>query len=689
MPAVETNSKRLEATAMAPKGRLGSGLVERVRVAFGGRDLRAEVAGYRLALQDAGQSQVGVIVDRLLELADTEAAPDALALIAGVFDRLEPAKRERALLNGHGSWGKACAAAAIDVNAETRLSAATLIGRICERDTFGLLRELLADQDERVAERAAASMIAIADRSTQTPALDSETLAAVERTVVRSVGEFDRHRRREAIGALLSICSSPAAIRAAGMELKGWLADKEHPAHMILRGMLRRGDGLASRESAWLWLGRAEHRAGCVERLSSPCDTDGHERVLVRGHLLHNPARRAALAGAAERERKRRTGGLTLDPETVSAISAPAQAHAAAWISCVESVRGPDALETLLTAPTDLARFNALREANRVGGSDLPLDFCFDAHTRLARSAALAVGTRAARTTLGVERVRRTLNGLEFASTGTTREIAAALAAAVDPLADRSAGIATAWKMLRANRAGVIATLQSHVRSARSQAVRAIQLASRLGLGVELELELLSIIAVSTHAESDVSSEERRDILHAAAAAVTALADLPSPAAQHAVHKCLRHPDDRVRANAIDAMTRAARRAGSIGRAESLLAHAAIEFKDDPNHRVRAGAARARLLGSDGPNASQVDDAIMPLLTDGRPMHRVSGLWLAERVAGLTPVVAAHAGGDFAAVIAGLVRTDPVPEVKVRARLTAARLLSGMHSTPATPSQAA
>ena len=37
---------------------------------------------------------------------------------------------------------------------------------------------------------------------------------AVERTVVRSVGEFDRHRRREAIGALLSICSSPAAIRA-------------------------------------------------------------------------------------------------------------------------------------------------------------------------------------------------------------------------------------------------------------------------------------------------------------------------------------------------------------------------------------------------------------------------------------------------------------------------------------------
>ncbi|MGH7292803.1 MAG: hypothetical protein ACREJT_16405, partial [Myxococcota bacterium] len=332
-----------------------------------------------------------MIVDRLLELADTEAGPEALALVAGVFDRLESAKRERVLPAGHGSWGKACGTAAIDVNADVRLSAATLIGRICERDTFGLLRELLADQDERVAERAAASMIAIADRSTQTPALDSETFAAVERMVVRSVGEFDRHRRREAIGALLAICGSPAAIRAAGAELKGWLADREHPAHMILRGMLRRGDGLASRESAWLWLGRAEHRAGCVERLSAPCDTDGHERVLIRGHLIHNPARRAALAGAAERDRKRRTGGLMLDPETVSSLSAPAQAHAAAWISCVESVRGADALETLLTAPTDLARCNALREANRVGGSDLSLDFCFDSSPRLARSAALSV----------------------------------------------------------------------------------------------------------------------------------------------------------------------------------------------------------------------------------------------------------------------------------------------------------
>jgi hypothetical protein len=216
--------------------------------------------------------------------------------------------------------------------------------------------------------------------------------------------------------------------------------------------------------------------------------------------------------------------------------------------------------------------------------------------------------------------------------------------------------------------------------------VQAIQLGARLGLGAELEIELLSIIAVSTHAGSDVSSEERRDLLHAAAAAVTALADLRSPAAQHSVHKCLRHPDDRVRANAIDAMTRTARRAGSIAAIESTLAHAAIEFKDDPHHRVRAAAVRARLLGSLRTDSSTMSapiaETLQPLLVDTRPMHRVSGLWLAERAAGLGNQQARDRS-DVAALVAEVVRTDPVLQVKIRARMTAVRLLAGM--TPESP----
>jgi hypothetical protein len=695
MSASEAQQKRPEATAPGLMSGLTSGLVGRMRIALGGRDHRAEVAGYRLALKDAGPSQVGVIVDRLLELAETEANIEALTLVASVFDRIEASKRDRALVTGHGLWGKACGAAAIDVDPDARLSAATLIGRICESETFGPLREMLGDQDERVAERAGASLLAIAERAADAPALDGETLGAIERMVIRSVGNFERHRRREAMGALLAICSSPAAIRAAGPELRGWLADREHPAHMILRGMLRRGDGLTSRESAWLWLGCGEHRAGCVERLSAPCDASGHERVLINGHLLHNPARRAALAGAAERDRKRRTSGLTIDPETVDKLAPRAQANVAAWIECVERGRAGESLETMLTAPSDLARFNTLREIARAGGSDLALDFCFDSNPRLARSAALAVGTPSPRTALGVERVRRTLHGLEFASTGATRETAAALADAVDPMAGHGAGLATAWRMLRANRAGMAATLQAQVRSGSGAGrIRAIQLATRLGLSAELELELLSIIALSTHATGHIASEDRRDILHAAAAAVTALADLPSPAAQHAVHKCLRHPDDRVRANALDALAHVARRGGSIGEDEQTLAAAVIEFKDDPHHRVRAAAARAKLLGiaraRTGANETPVIQTLLPLLTDDRPMHRVSGLWLAERTAGLASGSGSiETGSNVSAAIAAMVRNDPSPEVRIRARHTAAHLLANMRHASAEPSTAA
>ena len=53
-------------------------------------------------------------------------------------------------------------------------------------------------------------------------------------------------------------------------------------------------------------------------------------------------------------------------------------------------------------------------------------------------------------------------------------------------------------------------------------------------------------------------------------------------------------------------------------------------------------------------------------------MHRVSGLWLAER-AGL-----GESGRTIAGAVADLVRFDKEPVVRARARRTAGRLLVGM-----------
>ena len=66
MAATATRQKRQETTGPGLIGGMTFGLVGRVRAALGGHDHRAEVAGYRIVLRDAGPSQVGVIVDRLL-----------------------------------------------------------------------------------------------------------------------------------------------------------------------------------------------------------------------------------------------------------------------------------------------------------------------------------------------------------------------------------------------------------------------------------------------------------------------------------------------------------------------------------------------------------------------------------------------------------------------------------------------
>ena len=76
----------------------------------------------------------------------------------------------------------------------------------------------------------------------------------------------------------------------------------------------------------------------------------------------------------------------------------------------------------------------------------------------------------------------------------------------------------------------------------------------------------------------------------------------------------------------------------------------------------------------------------MPLLTDARPMHRLSGLWLAERAAGIaggsgdSADSGARSGTALATAVAEMVRADPEPQVKVRARMAASRLLSSMRA---------
>ncbi len=681
MAESETSQKRQDLTGPRANGGSAHGLIERVRVALGGRDHGAEVDGYRLALKGAGTTQVNLIVDRLLELAQTDVAVAALSAIAGVFNRLDGAKRESALVAGHGLWGRAIGGPAIDVDPSVRLSASVLIGRACEAESFGWLRGLLGDQDKAVAEAAGASLMTLARRAAAVPALDGETRGAVERLVIRCVREFDTHRRREALGALLVMCPGAAALRGANVELKEWLADEEHPAHMAMRGLIRRGEiaGVHIREAAWAWMGNAAYRTACAERVLAPSPPAVRDLaaewsgVLSQGHLLLSPVRESGLRAMAERLPRGQAGahGLPIGEDDIARLPAAAQARLAAWAGCMAEEELGAALEPLLGVESTRARLNALRAVGAPmgeGAAELALDFCFDANGRVAQAGLLraVVGARASGDAGLSAGVRGAVVALRRSEHERPRRAADAFGAMFDAL-DETMGRLEARRMLRGNRAGLVRALQTMVRTGTgAERVRAIRLAGRLGLGAELELELLAVIGASVGAEAAVDG---RGTVYAASAAVVVLAELKSPAAQHALHKCLRHPDDRVRANALDAMARAARRGGWIGSTDSPLGKAVVEFGDDPHHRVRAGAARARAMAAGRGQGGGVGPIVVPLLRDERAMHRVSGLWLAERVAG---------DGEVARTIAEMVRSDPSPEVRVRARRTAGRMLAGM-----------
>jgi hypothetical protein len=651
-------------------------LLGRVRVALGGRDHRAEVAGYLLALRGASEEQAGIIAEQLMDLAESPAWDAALAGLAGVFERLEPAKRERVLVTGHGRWGKVCLGVALSPDPGERRSVALLIARACDPEAMPLLADLLRDREPLVAEAAGDGIETLAARAARPPSLDAATRRAIERVVISAAERFEQHRRREALVALVTLIDSPAALRGAGPALRALLDDAEHPVHMGLRSIFKRADGVAPRRSAWVWLAQEGVRSACLERLGQGGDALEHQSVLERGHLAHNPLRRAALAAGVLGKR-----GPTMEVPAEVVETAPVgalgQLGTVLGAARASEERVEAALEPLLGRDEPLAGLAALRAEDALGTHALTLDLCFAGSPRVARAAAARAAALAGRGAIDRGAAGRALAALARAEDPGVRGAGEIAAARLDVLA-LGAGAVAARELLAADRDALVRSLQAAVRSGDlRRRLSAMRVAARLGLGASIELELLAIVGQSAEAAAskDAGAVE---IVKAAASAVGVLVELASPAAQHAVSRCLHHPDMRVRANAMDALARVGRRRGWLGTASSPVAKAVVEFKAHDHHRVRSSAVRAELIsGLAGDGATVLSTGVVPMLTDGRPMHRVAGLWLAERAAVRLGLGAADA---LAGIVADLVRRDPDGMVKVRAKRCAAQLLGGMRA---------
>ncbi len=221
-----------------------------------------------------------------------------------------------------------------------------------------------------------------------------------------------------------------------------------------------------------------------------------------------------------------------------------------------------------------------------------------------------------------------------------------------DPWALIETNDSAGWRLLRERLADEPMRAMSELRgrvaegtaASRTVAVLAVR---RLGVVEEVENELLCAAA---------GDDER-----VASAAVLALGDCGTAASRAAVSSCLAHPDDRVRANAVEAIARRD--------PDESVVRAWVE-NEVP--RARANAVRARVvLAKDSRGA----ESLSKMLSDERRSHRLSGLWVAER-AGMV---------GMSELVAEIARTERELHVRERARRCARRLLAEMRWSEAEP----
>lgn len=641
---------------------------------------------------------------RLLDLARTLSgsgapSPDAFVTAARCWRALSRPARDKLLALDRPRWQQTLQAIALDRTPGLRANAARIIADAHAYDHSPMLLDLIADSDAGVADVADQSLLRLAADLARidlaglahAPArrIDPTSRWLFERVVADAIRNSPTHRRRGVIlaGIILLDHASTARARALGhgaSPLHAALAEGTESSQMMIRSVVRRSREPIVRARALSWLASGPAPAAALDRLGVAHDLADHEAVLRRSHLLARPARarRAAMLevkvrpdpveGAGEPKSIAWPAGSPVpSPDVVSQLTGEARAGLPRFCAVVRMgarERGL-VLGELIADPDPCTRHAVARAAPRRVVADL----CFDPDHRVAAASALQwsmVGTldAAAR-----PEDLRLVRNLARSPHERVRRLGMEEAERVDVWNPRSpASRLAARRLLASDRGDFIAQLRRRMLEGAAQSrVDAIMVARILGVGAAIEVELLRIAAGDVPGvDADV------DRWRVIATSVGALDHLATPAAADALLACLAHAEDRVRANAVEGAARIARRdAGAEGRdIRSRL----FELKDDTGHRVRANALRELLRTDREPTAAQ---GVADMLADTRPMHRVAGLWLTERLLpGGRHASLTRRWTELSIRVAELASVDGDDRVRHRAGRCARRLLSQMRS---------
>jgi hypothetical protein len=625
----------------------------------------------------------------------------ALSALVRVWAYLPQEVRRLAAVAGKGRWHTVTGILATDQNAAVRRSVAELARGAGDPGLGVIAGELLSDQDDQVAASAEAALCFLALVASD-PSLaawsDHASIAEYEEAarvraqwgiedkervnadIASAVRTLSIHRREGVLwGALLLL--EPSVVRGQG-QLARWVNDREQSSHSFLRGLLRRDSSPLSRLRAWQWLGTTAVSGAAADRVFSARTLDEHEALLSSWHLMLNPARLAKLKQTERAAKQAAKSGFFPAPEVTERLSVDARvgvASLARGLGVPAAVRD-STCETLLSDAEPVVRLAAsVACSSRMLG-----DFCFDTNAEIARSSALRLSLAAipdAARSPGAERVeeeRKRLRVLLRSPHDQLRRLALSdlevlCDSSVQPSALGAASRVAFRRALEADRAWVIERLRAMLAESEESRSFALQLARKLGVVIELRDPVLAEIRRLLR-EPSSSTEPARSL----ATAVAALREFPGPEPLKLLRESSSSPDQRVRANALDALVIRAREGVDTNASE--LTSTLMEFKEDSWHRVRGSAVRGLdLLGVRGGSdvhGNIVGEQLLKMLEDARPLHRLAGAWVADRTLPGSSGRSLRELKLWPAMVSRLrtlALTDMEPRVRVRCRLALAR----------------
>lgn len=610
-------------------------------------------------------------------------ADDALLALARAWPYIPADARPLALAVGRERWIETTKVLAGHAEADARLAAISIAHDTADPALGHSVCSLLGDEEQRVRQAADEAVLrmslrqlrhvpsellgahyaSIANQGVVSFPADPDVLELERHVLLRAVSDaaygFTSHRCRSPLVALLLLIDHRNASRVEreiSVRMRRLLAMRNHPSHAPIRTLLKRTDCPLLRERALRWLPIDAISNAALERLRVPESLIEHEVMLRNAHLAVRPARASRLCSLTSPRSTSRAQEVLPTPQQWKALSGSARLGV---VSLNALIGGDEQARRGRIEPTlaDESLHIRLRAAGLCPALDLQ-DFVFDADGVISRHAGIRWSTLGAEpprfdSPSSTSRIRLS----ELASRSphdATRRIARDELARLtisDPSLPSSRQ--RARRYMQSDPAGFIRSMRDRL-AMPSTCLETIMMIRLLGVERRFELDLIGIV------QSEYSEHRSR------ACAVAALARVQSNAAKYILDEALGDRDPRTRANAVE-------------HAQIPFDHLMV-FRDDQDHRARANAVRRAIVSgveSETEKARDASGALIELLGDPRPMHRLAGSWVAQHT-----VVSRNRdrlGTRWSPIIAQLeelAAVDEDPRLRDRARRCIRRLAS-------------